>query len=86
VILGYDGLQYQREFYSPVYENQEQMSSRMPDFRSVLYWSPNIHTDSQGKAQIDFFTSDMKGKYIVVLQGIAADGRVGENLVSFEVK
>ena len=86
VILAYDGIQYQREFYSPVYESQEQLSSRMPDFRSVLYWSPNIHTDSQGKAQIDFFTSDMKGKYIVVLQGIAADGRVGENLVSFEVK
>jgi len=86
VILGYDGLQYQREFYSPLYENQEQLSSRMPDFRSVLYWSPNIHTDSQGKAEINFFTSDMKGKYIVVLQGIAADGRVGETLVSFEVK
>ncbi|HMK18270.1 MAG TPA: hypothetical protein VK492_08725 [Chitinophagaceae bacterium] len=86
VILGYDGLQYQREFYSPVYESQEQLSSRMPDFRSVLYWSPNIHTDSQGKTEINFFTSDMKGKYIVILQGIDADGRVGKNIVSFEVK
>jgi len=28
----------------------------------------------------------MKGKYIVVMQGINAQGRVGENLVSFEVK
>jgi hypothetical protein len=86
VILGYEGLQYQREFYSPIYESQEQQSSRMPDFRSVLYWSPNIQTDSQGKAEINFFTSDMKGKYIVVMQGIDAQGRVGENLVSFEVK
>ena len=86
VILGYDGLQYQREFYSPIYESQEQLSSRMPDFRSVLYWSPNIHTDSQGKAELNFFTSDMKGKYIVVLQGMDTHGRVGENLVSFEVK
>ena len=86
VILAYDGIQYQREFYSPVYENPEQLSSRIPDFRSVLYWSPNIHTDSQGKAEINFFTSDMKGKYFVVLQGINADGRVGENFISFEVK
>jgi len=28
----------------------------------------------------------MKGKYIVVLQGITADGRVGVKNVSFEVK
>ena len=86
VILAYDGIQYQREFYSPVYESQEQQSSRMPDFRSVLYWSPDIHTDSQGKAEINFFTSDMKGIYFVILQGINADGRVGEKFISFEVK
>ena len=63
-------LQYQREFYSPVYETQDQISSRLPDFRNVLYWSPDIHTDAQGKAEINFFTSDLKGKYIAVLQGM----------------
>jgi hypothetical protein len=86
VVLEYEGLQYQREFYSPVYETQDQISSRLPDFRNVLYWSPGIHTDAQGKAEINFFTSDLKGKYIAVLQGMNADGRVGGRSVSFEVK
>jgi len=86
VVLEYEGLQYQREFYSPVYETQEQISSRLPDFRNVLYWSPGIHTDAQGKAEINFFTSDLKGKYIAVLQGMNVDGRVGGRSVSFEVK
>jgi hypothetical protein len=86
VVLEYGGLQYQREFYSPVYETQDQISSRLPDFRNVLYWSPDIHTDTQGKAEINFFTSDLKGKYIAVLQGMNVDGRVGERSVSFEVK
>ena len=86
VVLEYEGLQYQREFYSPVYETQDQISSRLPDFRNVLYWSPGIHTDAQGKAEINFFTSDLKGKYIAVLQGMNVDGRVGERSVSFEVK
>lgn len=86
VVLEYEGLQYQREFYSPVYETQEQISSRLPDFRNVLYWSPDIQTDAQGKAEINFFSSDLKGKYIVVLQGINNDGRVGEGSVLFEVK
>jgi hypothetical protein len=86
VVLEYEGLQYQREFYSPVYETQDQISSRLPDFRNVLYWSPDIHTDAQGKAEINFFTSDLKGKYIAVLQGMNVNGRVGERSVLFEVK
>ena len=86
VVLEYEGLQYQREFYSPAYETQDQISSRLPDFRNVLYWSPDIHTDVQGKAEISFFSSDLKGKYIAVLQGLNTDGRAGKTSILFEVK
>jgi uncharacterized protein YfaS (alpha-2-macroglobulin family) len=86
MIMEYEGLQYQREFYSPVYETQEQISSRLPDFRNVLYWSPTVQTNAQGKAEISFFTSDLKGRYVAILQGMSTDGRVGWNSVSFDVK
>jgi len=86
VVLEYEGMQYQREFYSPVYETQDQISSRLPDFRNVLFWSPDVHTNAQGKAEINFFSSDLKGKYIAVLQGLNVDGRAGERSVLFEVK
>ena len=86
VVLEYEGMQYQREFYSPVYETQDQISSRLPDFRNVLFWSPDVHTNAQGKAQINFFSSDLKGKYIAVLQGLNVDGRAGERSVLFEVQ
>ena len=84
--MEYEGLQYKREFYSPAYETQDEISSRLPDFRNVLYWSPDVRTDAQGKAEIIFFSSDLKGKYIAVLQGMNTDGRVGEGSVLFEVK
>lgn len=45
--IDYDGLQLQREFYAPVYDTPEQMASRMPDFRNVLYWAPDIHTNAR---------------------------------------
>ena len=86
VILEYEGMQYQREFYSPAYENDEQVISHMPDFRNVLYWSPDIQSDAHGKAEISFYTSDLKGKYIGIIQGISADGKIGENSFFFEVK
>ena len=81
----HEGLQHQREFYSPV-RNAGPNLKTLPDFRNVLYWSPDIHTDAQGKAEVNFFTSDLKGKYIAVLQGMNVSGRVGERSVLFEVK
>ncbi len=84
--LEYEGLQYQREFYSPVYETQEHVSGRLPDFRNVLYWSPDVHTDAEGKKEVSFFTGDLKGKFVVVLQGMSGEGRFGEKEILFEVK
>lgn len=86
VVFDYEGLQFDREFYSPVYETQVQVNGRMPDFRNVLFWSPSIRTGPQGKTQFDFYTSDMKGKYVVVIQGMAKDGKAGQEVVNVEVK
>jgi hypothetical protein len=86
LIMDYDGLQMKREFYAPVYETAEQKASRLPDFRNQLYWSPDVQTDSHGKANIHFFTSDLKGKYVAVLQGMDNDGNSGSYSFTFEVK
>ncbi len=80
--LSYDGLQLQREFYSPRYTNSEQTQSRLPDFRNVLYWSPQVTTNKQ----ISFYTSDIKGKYVAIIQGIDENGKAGYSTTEFEVK
>jgi len=84
-IIDYEALQLQREFYSPIYETEEQRSSHFPDFRNVLFWSPNI-TTVQGTQQLSFYSSDLPGKYVVVLQGITNDGKSGYTLTTFDVK
>ncbi|MEO8820454.1 MAG: hypothetical protein ABI267_01175 [Ginsengibacter sp.] len=86
VILDYNGLQRQRIFYSPDYSTDKAMQSRLPDFRDVLYWSPNINTDAKGKGQISFYTGDIPGKYLVEVQGIAADGDAGSSSFIFDVE
>jgi hypothetical protein len=86
VAIDYDGLQLQREFYSPVYETKEQSEKRIPDFRNTLLWSPDITTDQEGKAMIQFYTSDRPGKYMVVLQGMSAGGGFVSAHTFFEVK
>lgn len=86
VIVDYEGMQLEREFYSPVYESSQQMASRLPDFRNVLYWSPSVSTNAQGKTQVNFYTSDRTGNYVGVLQGITATGEAGSQVFKFSVK
>jgi hypothetical protein len=77
LILDYDGMQQQRVFYSPDYSAEKETQSRLPDFRELLYWSPNVTTNEKGIGAISFFTGDIPGKYLVVLQGISTNGNAG---------
>lgn len=84
LVVEYDGLQLEREFYSPQYETDQQLQSRKPDYRNVLYWSHDIKTKT-GKQDISFYTSDIPGKYIVLIQGISDSGLVGYTTGNFIV-
>lgn len=86
VVLEYEGLQLQREFYTPRYDNQKQRETRMPDQRYLLHWNPSVATDAQGKAHATFYTSDVPGKYKVVVEGLDKNGEAGTQTTSFEVK
>ncbi|MEO8766298.1 MAG: hypothetical protein ABI416_18505 [Ginsengibacter sp.] len=74
MLVDYDGMQPEREFYSPAYNTEDQLSSHIPDFRNVLLWSPHIKIAPGASKEINFFTSDMPGKYIVQVQGISGSG------------
>lgn len=74
-----------REFYSPNYQTKSPQHLK-PDFRSTLYWNPEIFVGEKGSAEVDFFTSDEEGNYMLLIEGITAEGIpfTGEN--EFKVK
>ncbi|MBO9571212.1 MAG: hypothetical protein J7497_03240, partial [Chitinophagaceae bacterium] len=61
IVINYDGLQPERAFFSPVYATEAERNDRMPDFRNVLYWSPEVVTVPGNKKTIEFYSSDLKG-------------------------
>ncbi len=73
-----------REFYSPNYEKEENQNPK-PDFRHTLYWNPEVVIDESGCATVSFFTSDEKNNYVLLIEGIAADGRLFTAEQPFEV-
>ncbi len=86
LILEYEGLQLQREFYSPKYNTETSSSKRMPDFRNVLIWDPNILIGSSHEAQVNFYTSDRKGRYVGIVEGMDPDGLTGSTRFYFDVQ
>jgi len=86
LILEYEGLQLQREFYSPKYDNPPNGSKRLPDFRNVLEWEPNITIGKSREAQISFYSSDRKGSFMGIVEGINGNGRAGSTRFFFQVE
>lgn len=86
LIVDYEGMQLQREFYTPTYETASQQNSRVPDFRSTLYWLPNLPINQQGIGETSFYTSDFPGTYLVAIQGLSSNGIPGSKYIKFEVK
>lgn len=86
VSVDYEGLQLKREFYSPLYETTNERNNTMPDQRYLLFWKPDISTDTNGHHKLEFYTSDVAGTFIVVIEGITKDGHAGSQIQTFSVK
>jgi hypothetical protein len=65
-----------QEFYSPKYRVISPVIE--PDFRSTLFWEPNVTTDNNGKAKVSFYTSDNKGKYTIKVAGVDVGSGIGD--------
>ncbi len=85
-VIDYQGLQLQREFYSPDYSQPSDALSHLPDYRQLLYWTADASTDKNGKRQLSFYTSDIPGRYTIVLQGITANGQTISKTAYIDIK
>jgi len=80
------GYQTPVEFYSPIYETPEAKNVSLPDYRSTIYWKPDVIIPENGKASFDFYTSDAPTTYSVVIEGISTDGKIIRQIQTIEVQ
>ncbi|RYG11057.1 MAG: hypothetical protein EOO07_21190 [Chitinophagaceae bacterium] len=86
LIVDYEGYQQEKIFYSPKYETEDEKTSKLPDFRNLLYWNSSLKVEADKAENISFYTGDLKGKYIGFIEGISETGKTGYQIISFEVK
>jgi hypothetical protein len=84
----YSPIGYQRpvEFYSPKYEILESKHLGNPDFRTTIYWKPNLILADDGRASFDFYTSDFPTTYSVVIEGLSDEGQIIRQVETIEIK
>ena len=82
----FEGLQAKPELVWPDYSTLSLKDNRTPDFRNTLYWNPGVITGKDGKAYIEFYTSDKAGDYTVIAEGFSSDGARIKATTSFTVK
>jgi hypothetical protein len=85
VTIDYEALDRQREFYAPTYTTLQARESRIPDRRQLLYFNPGCIVSAAGKLDLEFFSSDVTGKFIVEVNGLSADGVPQYANAEFEV-
>lgn len=59
-------------FYSPQYP--EGPVSGTVDSRRTLYWDPNVITDNEGHARVEFYNNGFTRKFSINAAGITASG------------
>jgi len=48
----------------------------MEDYRRTLYWAPNVKTDKDGKATVEFFNNSSARKFYISAEGMTKDGHI----------
>lgn len=74
----------ERKFYMPKYDTEQSKSTN--DYRTTVYWNPDVMLDEKGAVSLDYFNADGNGRYKVVVEGIDNAGRIGRTVYYYEVK
>ena len=74
-----------RSFIRTKYDN-DTTAPGSPDFRNTLLWEPMVTTNTEGEAELEFYCSDINSIFIIRIEGVSGDGRLGSVYNRFTVR
>jgi hypothetical protein len=74
------------EFYAPQYDTPAAKHLATPDYRTTIFWKPNIVLSQEGRASVEFYSSDWPTSYSVVIEGITDDGQIIQQIGKIKVE
>ena len=75
-----------RQFKFPDYSETKEDSTKA-DYRSTLYWNPEVITDAKkGISTLSFFSSDLTGSYKITVEGVSQNGKTFRGVKFITIK
>ncbi|HET7360475.1 MAG TPA: hypothetical protein VFI78_00925, partial [Salinimicrobium sp.] len=75
-----------KEFYAPQYKKPVSSNEQKPDLRSLVHWAPSISNKEAGNIPANFYNGYISGNYIIIVEAITNDGRIGYQEKMYRVK
>jgi hypothetical protein len=69
-MLSFTGIYAAKEFYAADHSKDE---TTEPDYSSTIYWKNWLLVNEDKSAELSFYTSDITGKFRIVVQGVAGN-------------
>jgi len=60
-------------------------NDRLPDLRNTLLWETGLELIPDQSARVSFIAPDRPGRYLILVRGMARDGRILQGRCSFMV-
>lgn len=76
----------ERIFHKLDHEADKEAYERVPDYRTNLLWEPKLISKSDGRATVEFYTSDIIGEFEVVVSSTNVHGEMGRKSLTFKVE
>ncbi len=73
LIIPMNGFSKPENFIAPEYSQASRYGNRL-DYRSTIYWAPQVVTDKIGNASVTFYAADSPTTYRIVVEGVSASG------------
>jgi hypothetical protein len=74
------GYYEQRAFYQPDYDKDP---NPLSDYRNTLLWAPDVVTDKNGQATLEFFCSDINSSFLGIIEAVSGSGLLGKSEFDF---
>ncbi|UAB80784.1 hypothetical protein INR76_11790 [Marixanthomonas sp. SCSIO 43207] len=68
-------VQPKKQYFVQTYSEDSKNTSRIPDYRRQLLWQPDIRLDATLPKEIEFYTSDVSGNYLISIEGFTSEGK-----------
>ncbi|WP_461791330.1 hypothetical protein [Pedobacter sp.] len=85
MVVDYEGLQDEVKFQEVRYESEDSRLNPIPNYRSALYWNPDLVVKPDNIFTTSFFAPDLVGKYKVVIQAVSKSGATFSKILELDV-